>query len=255
LLIGALGVFALSAGNHPLNVAARRAAVQQHAYDLAMKAFQEGRYLEVCENYRRTLPDLRSDLYGSMHAADSLLYCGDRKSALKVAVGYNLQPLWPVAMDSDVLARIRIASGKYARAEELLRGQPGILLYEALAETGRRPEAEQILEGLAPKNGMANLLLLRHLDRQAEAREAAGLACARLNRMAPWSAPVLVRIFEVCMLSKGARGLAADPRFVPACGALPGLRSELIRFTRREAPELEAELISMLPGAHGGAAK
>ena len=105
----------------------------------------------MCEEYRRALPDLRTDLYGSMHAADCLLYCGDRKSALKIAIGYNLQPLWPVALDSDVLARIRIASGQYAQAAELLRGNPSILLYEALAESGRRAEAERILERLAPK--------------------------------------------------------------------------------------------------------
>jgi hypothetical protein len=246
LLMGVLLVVVARIGSYPLDMETRRAAVRQHADDAAIKAFQAGRYLEVCEDFRRALPDLRSDLYGSMHAADSLLYCGDRKSALKVAVGYNLQPLWPVAMDSDVLARIRIASGRYGQAEELLRGHPGILLYEALAELGRRPEAEQILEGLAPKNGMAHVLLLRHQGRRNEARDAAGTLCARFSGQAPWTPFWLARVFESCILSGGARKPMEDRRFKPAIRALPGLRAELIQFTRRESPELESDLASVV---------
>jgi hypothetical protein len=245
--MGVLFAFFLSVGNYPLYRESRRVAVRQRADGLAEKAFQAGRYREVCENYRQDLPDLRKDLYGSMHAADALLYCGDRKSAIKVVVGYDLQPLWPVAMDPEALARIRIASGRYARAEELLRGRTSIRLYEALAELGMRSEAERTLEGLVKKNVMANVLVLRHRGRQTEAREAAEVLCAASRKWVPWSPPMLVAGFERCLLATGVRGLREDARFAPASEALPELRSELIRFARREAPELEAELRSLWP--------
>jgi hypothetical protein len=255
LLMGFLLVFVAGIGNYPLDMENRRTVGRHRADDAALKAFQEGRYLEACDDYRRALPGLRHVLYASVSAADFLLYCGDRKSALKAAVGYDLQPLWPVAMDPEVLARIRMSSGSYDKAEQLLRGGTSLLLYETLAELGRQPEAEEILERLAPKKGMANVLLLRHRNRPAEAREAAGVLCAASNRHAPWAPSGLVRIFELCMLSRGTLGLAEDPRFEPACRAFPELRAELLRFTRREAPELEGELRSMLPGSLGGAAR
>jgi hypothetical protein len=115
LLTCVLGALVPEIGSYLLHAEARRAAGGKRVDDLAVRAFQEGRYLEVCEEYRRALPDLKRDLYGSERAAESLLYCGDRKSALKAAVGYDLQPFWPVAMDPEVLARIRISSASYAR--------------------------------------------------------------------------------------------------------------------------------------------
>lgn len=245
LLLGLLFAFFVNVGSYPLYRDSRRVGARQRAYDAAQKAFQEGRYLEVCESYRRALPDLY--LYGSVHAAECLLYCGDRKSALRAAVGYNLQPLWPVAMDPDVLARIRIASGRYGQAEELLCGYPGLLLYEALAELGMRSEAERTLNGLAPKNAMANVLVLRHGGRQREAQEAAEVLCAASRKWVPWSPPMLVAGFERCLLARGVRGLGEDPRFAPARKTLPEVRSELIRFAGREAPELQAELRSLWP--------
>ncbi len=246
LLTGVLGVFGVTIGNYPLEVETRRAADRKRVDEVAIKAFQEGRYLEVCQNDRRSLPDLKHDLYGSMRVADSLLHCGDRKGALEAALGYGVQPFWPVAMDPEVLARIRISSGSYAQAEQLLRGRPGLLLYVALADQGRRTEAEQILEYLANQKGMAQVLSLRHKGRPTEAREAAEALCAASNRRRPWAPSGLVHIFESCMLGRGISGLAEDPRFEPANRELPGIRAELIQFTRREAPELEVDLRSVM---------
>lgn len=61
LLTGVLGVFVATIGSYPLVAEARRAAGRQHVDDVAMKAFQGGRYLEACEDFRRALPDLRHE--------------------------------------------------------------------------------------------------------------------------------------------------------------------------------------------------
>jgi hypothetical protein len=90
-----LAVFMANLGSYPLDNEARRAADRKRVSDVAMKAFQEGRYLEACEVYRRALPDLKYKVYASERAAESLLYCGDRKSAVKAAVGYDITPFWP----------------------------------------------------------------------------------------------------------------------------------------------------------------
>lgn len=195
-----------------------------------------------CDEFRRALPDLKRNLYGTERAAEVLLYCGDRKSALKAAVGYDLQPLWPVAMDPEILARIRISSAGYAQAEALLRERSSYWLYVALAEQGRR---EHVLERLAAKKGWAHILLLRHKGRWTEARDAAAELCAALRRWRPSTPSALARIFETCMLSEGANGLARDSLFQPAKRGLPGLRGELAQFTKREAPDLEAGLTSL----------
>lgn len=96
------------------------------------------------------------------------------------------------------------------------------------------------------RKGIAHVLLLRHQGRRNEARDAAGALCAGLSAQEPWTPSWLARVFESCILSGGARKPMEDRRFKPAIRALPGLRAELIQFTRREAPELEADLTSVM---------
>jgi hypothetical protein len=70
---------------------------------------------------------------------------------------------------------------------------------------------------------------------------------AALSRHKAATPSGLARIFELGLLEKGFGGLEEDQRYGPSCRALPGLRGELIRFARREAPELEAVLRNSLP--------
>ena len=74
----------------------------------------------------------------------------------------------------------------------------------------------------------------------------AAILLAALSRHKAGTPSGLVRVFELGLLEKGVRGLEEDPRFEPASRALPELRRELIRFVRRETPELEALLRSGL---------
>jgi hypothetical protein len=143
-----------------------------------MRDFQDGRFAKAWDSYKRALPTLRHDLYGSQHAAEFLLYCGDLKAATQAFVGFDGTPFWPSPPDPEVLARLRIANRKYAAAEALLQDRPSYLRYVALAEQGRRVEADDVLERVAEKDGLASVLLLRHRGRRDEAQRAADALCS-----------------------------------------------------------------------------
>jgi hypothetical protein len=241
VLVGVLCAVAPRIGSYPLYAEARRLAARQNVDDVAMKDFQDGKYLQACEAYRRALPGLNHDLYGSQHAAEFLLYCGDARAAVKAFLGYDVQPLWPFPLDPVALARIRLFSGRYAQAESLLGHMPSYQLYLAIIGQGRQAEADHILEGLAGKDGLARVLLLRHQGR-AEAQDAAGVLCSSYLTHKPATPSWLARVFESCILAGGARKVTEDHRFGPAVVALPGLRDELVQFTDREAPESAREV-------------
>jgi hypothetical protein len=246
LVLGLLCVLFPRIGTLPLYAEFRRMADHPDVDDVAMKDFQEGRYGQSCEAYRRALPDLQRDLYGSTHAAEFLLYCGDPKAAVRAAVGFDSQPFWPGSLDPEALARIQISLGRHAKAKQLLKGRPSYLLYVALADQGRRSEANEVLKQVAERDGLARVLLLRRLDRSNEPRQAANTLCANFLQHKPSTPSWLARVFESCILAGGVGRTREDPRFEPAIRALPGLRDDLIRFTEREAPETTEELKSVM---------
>lgn len=236
VLVGVLCAVAPRIGSYPLYAEARRIAAHKNVDDVAMKNFQDGKYAQACEAYRRALPGLGHDLYGSQHAAEFLLYCGDRKAAVQAFLGYDVQPLWPFPLDPDPLARIRLFSGRYAQAESLLGPGPSYQRYLAVAGQGRQAEADRILEALAGKDGLARVLLLRHQGR-TEAQDAAGVLCSNFLTHKPATPSWLARVFESCLLAGGMTKVMEDHRFESAVVSLPGLRDELIHFAEREAPE------------------
>ena len=207
-----------------------------------MREFQEGRYTEACETYKRALPGLRHDLYATQNASEFLLYCGDFKAAVQAFLAFDVQPLWPVPPDPEILARFRISRGRYKQAEELLHSRSTYLLYVALAEQGRRIQADEVLNQIQSRNRLAQVLLLRHRGLQDQARVAAETLCASFRKREPTTPSWLARVFESSILSVGASKTAEDPRFAPAIRDLPGLRTGPIRFTEREAPEAVEEL-------------
>ena len=236
LLLGLLLVIAPKISIYPLYAEARRTVSRQSVDDVAIKAFQEGRYEEACAAYRTALPSLKQDLYGSQHAAEFLSYCGDPKGAVEAFVGFEGQPLWPDKADPIHLAQLRIARGRYDQAENLLEGRPSYLLYVTLAEQCRHKEAEEVLGKVAEKDGLAKVLVFRHRGSDIEATTGADALCETFVQHKPWTPSWLARVFESCILAGGASKAMEDSRFAPAVRALPGLRAELIQFTEREAP-------------------
>jgi hypothetical protein len=229
-------------GDFPLFAESWRQVHRPRVEDTASKDLQEGRYLQACETYKRAWPELRKELYASQNASEFLLYCGDPKSAVQAFVGFDGQPLWPGPPDPGPLARIRLSKGKYEQAEDLLRGRHTYLSYVVLMEQGRRAEAEKVLDVIAQRDRLARILLLRHSGLPSRARTAADELCATFRKHRPGTPSWLARVFEACMLSEGVRNVSGDPRFGPAVRAMPGLRSELIQFTEREAPDLTEDL-------------
>lgn len=221
-----------------------REALARHRRDeILLESFQAGRYAEACAVYRRALPDLKYDLYGSYDASQILLYCGDIKGALTAALGYQTMPFWPDAMDPRVLAAIRLAMRKYSEAERLLRlGEPDNLLYVALASQGRSDEAEEALEAVAKGGGFSQIVLLRHRGQAAEARKLSDVVCSRLEGMTKPLPLVLARSIESCMLAQGIEKTALKRRFSEALHGLSGLRDEINRFAEREMPESRLEV-------------
>lgn len=246
LIAGLLVAVLPAIGSFPLYSEVRRFASQPRVDDVAINDFQEGRYVQACEAYKRAWPGLRNDLYGSQHAAEFLLYCGDPKSAVQVIVGYDVQPLWPYPPDPAALARIRIARGRYEQAGDLLRVRHTYLSYVALAEQGRHARADDVLAEIAGHDRLARVLLLRHRGLQAEARKAADELCAAFRKHKPRTPSWLARVFETCILSEGVAKAVEDPRFEPAIRAMPGLRAELVQFAEREAPDRAEELKAAL---------
>ena len=237
IIAGLLSAVLPEVGSLPLYMAARRGLDRPRVEDTATRQFQEGRYIEACETYKRALPGLRYDLYATQYASEFLLYCGDFKAAVQAFLAFDVQPLWPFPPDPEVLARIRISRGRYKQAEELLRGRPSYLLYVALVEQGRRIQADEVLNQIQSRNRLAHVLLLRHRGLQDQAKAAADTLSASFHKHEPQTPSWLARAFESSILSVGASKTAEDPRFAPAIRDLPGLRTELIRFTEREAPE------------------
>lgn len=244
ITLALLGALAPKISALPLYNAARSA--RPSIDDVAIREFQDGKYLKACDGYRKAVPKLRRDLYASEHAADFLIYCGDAKAALRASIGFDGQPLWPGPLDPQIAARIWIFRGKFARAEAALRGHPVYLLYVALVDQGRHAEADEVLQKAAERDGLAKVLLLRHRLRGDESQDAADRLCSTFLTHKPTRPSWLARVFESCILSGGVAKVSGDERFASALGALPGLRSELIRFTEREAPESARELKSAI---------
>ncbi|HEY3122913.1 MAG TPA: hypothetical protein VGK70_02500, partial [Thermoanaerobaculia bacterium] len=115
-------------------------------------------------------------MYLAENAADMQVYCGNLKLALRAALDYDIQPLWPVAMDKSTLARIRLAQRRYEEAERLLQGDRfgNYILYLALAKQGRADEANGILGQDRRPSGRVGVfdkaLLLRRTGRLPESR-------------------------------------------------------------------------------------
>jgi hypothetical protein len=239
-------------GSLPLYMAARRGLDRSHVDDIATKEFQEGRYIEACKTFKRALPGLRHDLYATEYASEYFLYCGDFKSAIQAFLAFDVQPLWPSPPNPEILAQFRIARGRYKQAEELLRGRPAYLLYVALAEQGRRIQADEVLDRIQSRHGLAHVLLLRHRGLQDQASAAADTLCASFQKNEPRTPSWLAHVFESCILSVGVRRTAEDPRFAASVRALPGLRAELVRFTDREAPEAAGGLKAIIQQLHAG---
>jgi hypothetical protein len=223
-------------GTAPLYLEARKLATRANITDTANVQFQEGRYLEACDTYRRASSALRNDDYGSQWAAEFLLYCGESKLAVQAFVGFETQFLWPGQLDPDGLARIRISRGQYRQAEGLLHGQPSYLLYVTLAEQGKTDQADQVLHEIAKRDGLARVLLLRHSGDARTAQVAEDELCTTFRGHKPWTPSWLARVFESCILAGGMESVKQDPRFESAIRSLPGLRAELTAFTAREAP-------------------
>jgi hypothetical protein len=242
IIAGLLSAVLPEVGSLPLYMAARRGLERPRVEDTVTRQFQEGRYIEACETYKQALPGLRHDLYATQYASEFLLYCGDFKSAVQAFLAFDVQPLWPVPPDPEILARFRISRGRYKQAEELLHGRPSYFLYVALVEQGRRLQADEVLNQIQSRNRLAHVLLLRHRGLQDQARAAAETLCASFRKREPTTPSWLARVFETSILSVGATRTGEDPRFAPAIRDLPGLRTELIRFTEREAPESAEEL-------------
>lgn len=228
---------------YPMFADMRRASGQPRVDDIAIAAFQNGQYSQSCGAYRRALPDLRHDYYGSLHAGEFLSYCGDTKGALRALTSFDGALFETQSLPRTSLAQVRLFDGRYAEAENLLGNAPSYPLYLAVVGQGRLADADRILESIdgKEKGGLAHVLLLRH-KRAPAARWDAAVLCSEFLTHKPWMPSWLARVFESCILVGGADKLMEDPRFEPAVLALPGLRAELVQFTDREAPEFAAGL-------------
>jgi hypothetical protein len=246
------GIVRLNIRTHPLLAAprlgflpllvhaAKHPVVEPGPSEAAKMDFQNGRYARACATYRESVNVLRRDPYGTGDATEFLLYCGDAVGAVRAFVGFEPGPFAFDSPRKEHLARIRLATGRYDQAEALLGGEPSYLLYEAIAAQNRWEEADEILDQVAVKDGLARMLRLRRSGSGKESRRAAEDLCSAFLTHRPAAPRWLARVFESC-IAAGRLDEVRD-RLVPAAQALPGLRQELLRFTRREFPEFLAEV-------------
>jgi hypothetical protein len=178
-----------------------------------------------------------------MNAADMQIYCGDLKSALRAALGYDSQVFWPSPMDSSTLARIRLAQGRYVEAERLLRASSSgnDLLYVAIVSQGRTEEANAVLaqgQNLSGRVGVfSRALLSRRTGRITESKAEAEVIWSN-RKCAPSLPRRLSRPILVAVLTENPDNIEAAVRCLGSgFRDLPGLRSEVLDFVQREVPE------------------
>lgn len=225
--------------------------------EVVLADLRAGRYRAACSGYESLIPKARHQLYLAENAAAMQVYCGNLKLALRAALDYDVQPLWPFAMDKSTLAGIRLAQQRYEEAERLLQGgrSGNYILYLALVKQGRTDEANEILAQDKRPSGRVGVfdkaILLRRTGRLPESRAEAELMwshCKVSPSIPRWlSRPILVAI----LTEKQENIVTAVAMLGSAFRDLPGFRAEVFDFAEREAREELPVLQEAIERVHG----
>jgi len=245
-----VAVFVISAGEPVIHNAFlfypqfRALSLIQKKTDAASNLVRLGRYSEACATYRSILPDARHYVYLAQDEAQVQLYCGDLKAAFAAAVGYESTPLWPAPLGLNILPRLRLEQSRFAEAERLLGGAwPGdYLKYLVFEKQGRHVEADAILAEDRRPSGRVGVfnraLLLRHQGRLREsAAEAELIWSSRKGCILTSPSLITMRIYPALLTGDSIKVQAALKEIEPAIRQWPGLRAEVLDFSKRETPE------------------